>query len=461
MYFFDRGASLFTLIGLAGIRNQAFNNRFDCIERVRGFVMFVNNNLPDYTLFGSEKTMKTYLVGGAVRDQLLGYPIKERDWVVVGGTADSLLKQGYQQVGRDFPVFLHPQTHEEYALARTERKSGVGYYGFHCDFNPNVSLEDDLGRRDLTINAMAMDERGNIIDPHGGLLDLQNKRLRHVSPSFIEDPVRVLRVARFAARYHHLGFHLADETRRLMYTMVRCGELAHLVPERVWQEWQRSLEEPNPHVFIEVLRSCDALRVVLPEINALFGVPSRCDYHPEVDTGVHTLMVLQEAVKRSPDPIIRCAALLHDLGKAMTPIREWPEHHEHGIRGLGVINTLAQRLRLPAEYRQFALLVSRFHISLYKLGSLTPEAIVTLLEEADAFRRPARFEALLLTCEADVAGRKGNWTFSNAITWRNLAAECAKLTAKPIIEAGFQGELIKSRLHALRVEQVRRELNER
>lgn len=262
--------------------------------------------------------MKTYLVGGAVRDSLLGYPIHERDWVVVGATPEQLLEQGYRQVGRDFPVFLHPSTGEEYALARTERKSAPGYYGFQCRFDPSVSLQDDLLRRDLTINAMAVDAEGELIDPYHGQADLQAKLLRHISPAFAEDPVRILRVARFAARYHHLGFKLAEETRQLMYSMVKKGELAYLVAERVWQEWQRSLQEKNPEIFITILRACGALKIVLPELDCLFGIPNPRHYHPEVDSGVHSLLSLQACVTMTCDPMLRFAALVHDLGKGCT-----------------------------------------------------------------------------------------------------------------------------------------------
>jgi len=349
--------------------------------------------------------MKIYLVGGAVRDQLLGYPVNECDWVVVGATPDALLQQGYRQVGRDFPVFLHPESGEEYALARTERKLAPGYYGFTCDFNPNVTLADDLSRRDLTINAMAMDDKGQLIDPYGGLNDLQAKILRHVSPAFVEDPVRVLRVARFAARYHHLGFKLADETRVLMYTMVKRGELAHLVPERVWQEWQRSLLERNPEQFIGTLRACAALRVVLPELDALFGVPNTRHYHPEVDSGVHTLMVLGASVQLSDDAMIRFAALVHDLGKACTPMGEWPSHHGHETRGLVVIDNLCQRLRIPADYRKFALMASRYHLIIHRLFELRANTIVDTFEHTDAFRRPELFEKLLIVCDADARGK--------------------------------------------------------
>ena len=377
--------------------------------------------------------MKTYLVGGAVRDQLLGYPIKERDWVVVGATPEILLAQGFQQVGKDFPVFLHPISREEYALARTERKHAPGYYGFQCNFNPEVSLEEDLARRDLTINAMAMNDDGQLIDPYNGLSDLNKKILRHVSNAFIDDPVRVLRVARFAARYYHLGFRLAKETRFLMYKMVQNGELMHLVAERVWQEWQRSLEEKNPEIFIYTLRSCGALRVILPELDRLFGVPSWRRYHNEIDTGVHTLMALCQAVTLSNDPVVRFASIMHDLGKGVTPMQGWPAQHGHEELGVDVILHLCKRLRVPDKYKQLAILVSRYHLNIHRLETLRSDTIVTILERADAFRRPILFENLLLACEADSKGRglKGEfpdlpWCFpsSESVDFKSNDHQC-------------------------------------
>lgn len=395
--------------------------------------------------------MKVYLVGGAVRDELLGYPAKEKDWVIVGGTVEQLKKEGYQQVGKDFPVFLHPKTREEYALARTERKSAPGYYGFDCDYSTEVSLEEDLLRRDLTINAMARAENGEIIDPYNGQADLNAKLLRHVSPAFSEDPVRVLRMARFAARYHHLGFRVAEETNALMYAMARRGELNHLVAERVWQEWQRSLEETNPEIFIQTLRACGALAVILPEINQLFGVPNSKKHHPEVDSGIHTLMVLEAATKLSPDTMLRFAALVHDLGKAATPMSEWPKHHGHEGRGLPIIEALCKRLRIPADYRKFALLVSAAHLNIHRLFELRAKTIIKILEQSDAFRRPQIFEKLLIACEADAQGRGYEIDYKQARLWRYLLSECAKVSAKTLIEQGYQGEAIKNELHQRRV----------
>ncbi|MFA5960193.1 MAG: multifunctional CCA addition/repair protein [Tatlockia sp.] len=396
--------------------------------------------------------MKTYLVGGAVRDTLLGYPVKERDWVVVGSSPLQMQQLGFQQVGRDFPVFLHPKTREEYALARTERKSAPGYYGFSCDYNQTVTLEDDLARRDLTINAMAFDEEGRLIDPYHGKADLEAKLLRHVSKAFAEDPVRILRVARFAARYHHLGFTLADETRFLMYSMVIRGEAAHLVPERVWQEWQRSLSEKNPEIFITTLRACGALHVILPELDALFGVPNPRQYHFEVDSGIHSLLSLQAAARLSEDPLVRFAALLHDVGKAATPMHNWPRHYAHETLGVDLIQSLCERLRIPAEYRQFAKMVSLYHLTIHRLFELRANTMVKVLEKTDAFRRPKQFQNLLLAAEADARGcGHENIDYKQSADWLYLQKECAKVCAQTLIEQGLQGKAIKDGLHEKRV----------
>src|SRR5271165_4643821 len=296
--------------------------------------------------------MQVYLVGGAVRDALLALPVKERDWVVVGGTRDELLRRDFREVGRDFPVFLHPDSHEEYALARLERKVSPGYRGFAVEFGPEVTLEEDLARRDLTINAMAQASDGSLIDPYGGQRDLEARMLRHVSPAFIEDPVRILRVARFAARLAKLGFGIAPETLALMRSMVERGEADALIPERVWQETEKALGEQEPAKFFQVLRDCGALRAVIPEIDALFGVPQPAQWHPEIDTGVHTLMVLEQAASLSADAKVRFAALVHDLGKGTTPRENWPSHAGHEERSVALIESLGARLRLPGEYRE-------------------------------------------------------------------------------------------------------------
>ncbi|HEX4243462.1 MAG TPA: multifunctional CCA addition/repair protein [Steroidobacteraceae bacterium] len=351
--------------------------------------------------------MQVYLVGGAVRDALLGLPVKERDWVVVGGSRAELERSGYREVGRDFPVFLHPQTHEEYALARLERKVGAGYRGFTVEFGPEVTLEEDLGRRDLTINAIARGADGELHDPFGGRRDLEARILRHVSPAFIEDPVRVLRIARFAARFAPLGFTVAAETLDLMRAMVDAGEVDALVPERVWQETEKALGEPRASEFFRVLRACGALRAIYPEIDALFGVPQPPEWHPEIDTGVHTLMVLDQAVALSADPRVRFAALVHDLGKGTSPREEWPSHRGHEQRSVALIEALAGRLRIPGDYRELAVIVARYHGNVHRAFELKPATLLDILERADAFRRGERFAGALLACEADSRGRAG------------------------------------------------------
>lgn len=351
--------------------------------------------------------MKTYLVGGAVRDKLLDYPSDDNDWVVVGGSPQEMIDLGYQPVGQDFPVFINPKTGEEYALARTERKSGHGYQGFSFHTAPDISLEDDLIRRDLTINAMAEDENGEIIDPYGGQQDLDDKLLRHVSDAFTEDPLRVLRVARFAARYHHLGFTIAPETMALMQNLVRSGELAHLVAERLWKETERALCERSPDIYIQVLRDCGALAELFPEVEKLFGVPQRADYHPEVDTGIHTLMSLQQAARLSDCAKVRFSVLVHDLGKGITPDDVLPSHKGHEARGLPLVKDVCDRLKVPNEHRQLAMVVTEFHLLCHKAQELRPETILKLLKGLGALKSPDRFEDFLLCCEADARGRTG------------------------------------------------------
>ena len=351
--------------------------------------------------------MQIYLVGGAVRDALLNYPVKENDWVVVGATVQHMLDQGYTQVGKDFPVFLHPKTKEEYALARTERKTAPGYTGFVVQSSADITLEDDLGRRDLTINAMARDEHGQLVDPYSGQQDLKNKLLRHVSPAFCEDPVRILRVARFAARYHHLGFTVANETLLLMQSMVKQGEVDALVAERVWQEMFKALNEKNPEIFIQTLRDCGALQKLLPEIDCLFGVPQPEKYHPEIDTGVHTLMVLQQACLISNDAATRFAALCHDLGKGITPKDKWPAHHGHEDGGVPLVEKLCDRLRIPNDFRDLAVITARFHLHYHRAYELRADTLLKLIEQTDALRKPQRFENFLIACMADTRGRPG------------------------------------------------------
>jgi len=351
--------------------------------------------------------MEVYLVGGAVRDELLGLPVKERDWCVVGATPGELEDLGYRPVGKDFPVFLHPDTAEEYALARTERKTAAGYHGFTFHTAPNVTIEQDLGRRDLTVNAIARGADNRLIDPYGGRQDLEKKILRHVSEAFAEDPVRILRIARFAARYHALGFRVADETMQLMVDMVRDGEVDALVPDRVWKETEAALGEAHPEVFFEILRSCGALKAVYPEIDALFGIPQPEKWHPEIDSGVHTMMVLQQATLLSDAVDVRFAGLAHDLGKATTDKSKLPSHPGHEARGVKLIKSLAKRLPVPNACRDLACLAAEFHTHCHRAFELRASTILKVLDRSDAFRRPERFEKFLLTCEADARGRKG------------------------------------------------------
>ncbi len=351
--------------------------------------------------------MQVYLVGGAVRDAQLGIPPRERDWCVVGATPAELEALGYRRVGKDFPVFLHPETKEEYALARTERKTGPGYHGFDFDYSPGVSIEDDLRRRDLTVNAIAQDDAGNLIDPCGGLADIEARVLRHASPAFGEDPVRILRVARFAARFRRLGFTIADETLTLMRRMVDDGEVDALVADRVWKETELALAGHDVRVYFEVLRACGALRVLFPEIDALFGVPQPEQWHPEIDTGLHVMMVLDQAERLSGDVEVRFAALVHDLGKGNTPTYRLPSHPGHEKRGCKLIEVMASRLPVPRACRDLGLLVAEFHTHVHRALELRPKTVLKVLERSDAFRRPARFEQLIVTCEADARGRRG------------------------------------------------------
>ena len=351
--------------------------------------------------------MQVYLVGGAVRDQLLGYPYHEKDYVVVGATPEQLLAQGYQPVGKDFPVFLHPTSKDEYALARTERKSGVGYHGFDFYTDSSVSLEDDLIRRDLTVNAMAMDEAGHIYDPYGGQHDLQLKVLRHVSDAFTEDPLRVLRVARFAARYASYGFTIAAETLQLMRDKAQSGELAALTPERVWKETARALMEDQADIYFQTLKDCDALKALFPEIDALFGVPQRPEYHPEVDSGVHTLMALKQACQANYELDVRFAVLVHDLGKALTPADELPRHIMHEERGLAPVTHLCERLKVPTQLKNLALVVCKEHLKCHQVQSLKPGTLWRLLQRLDVLRRPEKVIAFAQACECDAKGRLG------------------------------------------------------
>jgi tRNA nucleotidyltransferase (CCA-adding enzyme) len=397
--------------------------------------------------------MQVYLVGGAVRDALLGLAVQERDWVVVGGTREELLRLKYREVGRDFPVFLHPDTHEEHALARLERKVSPGYRGFAVEFGPEVTLEEDLGRRDLTINAIAQSADGALLDPYGGRRDIEARVLRHVSPAFVEDPVRVLRVARFAARFEPLGFKVAPETLALMRAMVERREIDALVAERVWQETEKALREPKASEFFRVLRECGALKPTYPEIDALFGVPQPLKWHPEIDTGLHTLMVLDQAALLSSDSRVRFAALVHDLGKGTTPREEWPSHRGHEERSVSLIEALAERLRLPSDYRELAVIVARYHGNVHRAFELRPNTVLEFMERADAFRRPERFAQALLACEADSRGRTGLENLPYPQREYLQAARDAAAAIKPSVQdiAAHPGAKIAELLHQRRL----------
>jgi len=397
--------------------------------------------------------VKTYLVGGAVRDALLNLPVKDRDWVVVGATPDALQAQGFQQVGRDFPVFLHPVSREEYALARTERKNGNGYTGFVTWSAPDVTLEQDLQRRDLTINAIAQAENGDLIDPFHGQRDLQARLLRHVSDAFNEDPLRVLRVARFAARFAHLNFRIADETQALMRQMAASGELSHLTAERVWKETEKALTSRNPQVYFQTLRDCGALAVLFPELDRLFGIPAPAKWHPEIDTGVHTLMTLTLAASLSEDVDVRFATLFHDVGKALTPPEKWPSHHGHGAAGVPLVEALCQRLRVPNAIRDLALLVTEFHDIVHTIERQSADALVALFDRIDAWRKPQRVEQIALTSEADARGRAGleSMAYPQGDYLRQAFALAQSVPTKAVIEAGFKGAEVREELTRRRI----------
>jgi len=401
--------------------------------------------------------VEIYLVGGAVRDQLLGRPVKERECVVVGATPEQMLALGYRLVGKDFPVFLHPQTQEEYALARTERKTGPGHRGFAVRADPRVTLEQDLERRDLTINALAEDVDGRLIDYYGGRVDLEQRILRHVSGAFREDPLRILRVARFAARYADLGFSVAPETNDLMHEMAVTGELDTLVPERVWQELVRALGEATPSRFFETLRECAALPRIFPEIARLWGVTQPANWHPEIDTGVHTMLVLDCAARLTPKPEVRFAALTHDLGKGLTPRSEWPRHHGHGERGVRLVEALCDRLRAPNRFRELARLVARYHGDLHRIGELRSGTLLDRLEALDAFRRPQRLQDFLLACEADYRGRQGfqDRPYPQAGLFLDLYRAAAGVDLSGLAESAADPDGIRERVRGLRLQAIR------
>ena len=398
--------------------------------------------------------MKIYLVGGAVRDRLLNLQPGDRDYVVVGSTPEAMLAQGFKPVGRDFPVFLHPQTGEEYALARTERKSGRGYRGFVVDSDPSVTLEDDLQRRDFTINAIAQDEHGVLSDPLGGVRDLEARILRHAGDAFVEDPLRVLRAARFMARFAGLGFTVAPETMQLMRTMAEGGELAELVPERVWQELSRALRSPTPAAFLRTLRDGHALVQVLPEIDALYGVPQRADYHPEIDTGTHQEMVSDMAAQLAPgDDVVGFAALTHDLGKALTPAAMLPRHIGHEQAGLAPLKTLCERLKVPAAHRELAVMACREHLNVHRLGELRDATVHDLLARCDGFRKPERIAQLALVCEADKRGRLGSEDadYAQGRELIRLQQTAARVTARDIEDETLRGPAIGAALRKVRI----------
>ena len=400
--------------------------------------------------------MQIYKVGGAVRDRLLGRPVSETDWVVVGSTAQHMLEQGFRPVGADFPVFLHPQSGEEYALARTERKSGHGYGGFTFFAAPEVTLEEDLQRRDLTVNAIAEDASGNLIDPYGGQRDLAARLLRHVSPAFAEDPLRVLRVARFAARYAPLGFHVAAETLQLMRQLADSGELRALTAERSWKEIARALMEPRPDVFIQVLQDCGALAVIVPEVHRLFGIPQPAAHHPEIDTGLHVLAVLRQCAEHAQPLSVRWACLLHDVGKGLTNPADWPRHIAHEHKGIALVRAINQRCKVPKDCQELAMLVCQFHTHSHRALELKATTLLELLVKVDALRRPQRFEEFVAACRMDAQGRTGcEQTPYPQDDYLLAAAQCARsVSVEPLLTQGLQGEALGKALSALRLKSI-------
>jgi tRNA nucleotidyltransferase (CCA-adding enzyme) len=397
--------------------------------------------------------MKIYQVGGSIRDRLLGLTVTDRDWLVVGSTPDEMVSLGFKAIGKDFPVFLHPETHEEYALARTERKTAPGYKGFAFHAAPDVTLEQDLSRRDLTINAIAEDEAGVLIDPFNGKTDLEKGILRHVSPAFAEDPLRVLRIARFAARFN---FEVASKTMEIMKDISDSEELTALVPERIWAELEKALGYDYAPRFFEVLRDCNALKQIFPEIDGLFGVPQPEIHHPEIDTGIHTLMVLEQAVRLSNDKTVRFAALVHDLGKATTPKDILPKHRGHEERGVKIINRLCKRLKIPTRYRELGVIVSRYHFICHKIDELRPETIVNKLEAMDAFRRPDRFQQFLIACEADARGRTGftEMDYPQAGRFSKYFEMASNIDLNTVQIDGLDGDEIAKTVHQLRINAI-------
>lgn len=401
--------------------------------------------------------MKTYRVGGCVRDRLLEIPVSDIDWVVTGSTVDEMKAAGFKSIGKGFPVFLHPESKQEYALARSERKTAPGYHGFAFVTDSTITIEQDLSRRDLTINAMAEDEDGHLIDPYGGQRDLESRTLRHVSQAFVEDPVRVLRVARFAARYHHLGFSIAPKTIALMREMGRSGELDSLVAERVWSEMSRALSEPDPAVFFESLRLCDVLRILFPEIDALYGVPQTAQYHPEVDTGVHVMMALQKSAELGLDNEARFAVLMHDLGKATTPANILPSHHGHERRGVSLVKDFCARWRVPKSHTELALIATEYHTHVHRALELKPSTLLKLFASTDMFRKPDRFKKMILACLADIRGRTNfeNVDYPQADFLNQLSDKLRNADLSEIKSRGLQGKALGDAIHDFRLDLIR------
>ena len=401
--------------------------------------------------------MEIFSVGGSVRDKILQIETVDHDYVVVGSSVEEMIALGYKPVGKDFPVFLHPKTHDEYALARTERKTAKGYHGFDFYTDPAITLEEDLCRRDLTINAIAENDQGKICDPYHGVEDIHNRILRHVSPAFAEDPVRILRVARFAARFAYLGFAVAPETRQLMQDMVDNGEVDALVAERVWQELERALAEQQPEVFFQVLRDCGALQRLFPEIDSLFGIPQPEKWHPEIDCGIHTMMVLQQAAKLTNDIAVRFAALVHDLGKGITPTDELPSHKQHEARGIPLVKAFCERLKVPKQIKELALLVTEYHLHFHKIGEMKNTTIVKFFTNIDAYRRPERFQQFLLACEADSRGRTGYEKIlpKQVALCQNYFNATQAVAVADIVKAGYKGQAIGEQLYQERLSALR------
>lgn len=400
--------------------------------------------------------MKKYLVGGAIRDLILNIPVKDKDWVVVGTTPDQMISKGYQQVSKNFPVFLHPKTREEYSLARTESKSGHGYTGFLTSSSPNITLEQDLKRRDLTINAIAQDCNGKFIDPYNGLKDIKNRILRHVSDAFVEEPLRILRVARFAAQLSHLGFRIAKETQNLIYSMVKNNELTYLSSDRIWKETEKALKTKNPHIFFLVLRKCDALKVIFPEIDNLFGIPAPIKWHPEIDTGKHTLMTLKIASMLSSSVAVRFASLCHDIGKGLTVPEKWPSHHGHGISGVQLIRNMSKRLSIPNAIRDLSCIVAEFHDVIHTIEYQSAYFLISFFNKIDVWRKPKILEQLLIVSEADAKGRYGktNLVYSQSKYLNEALYIARSITSKSVINDGFKGkevfnEIIKRRVNII------------